>query len=40
MDATYPPFDVQDSSGTYSGYDVYLAHELARQWGIRAAWCL
>jgi len=36
MDATYPPFDVQDNSGTCSGYDVDLAHELARRWDVRA----
>ena len=36
MDATYAPFEVQDETGEYSGYDVDLAHELARRWGARA----
>ena len=36
MDATYPPFDMQDETGVYSGYDVDLAHELAKRWGVRA----
>jgi ABC-type amino acid transport substrate-binding protein len=36
MDATYPPFGLQDSSGRFSGYDVALVEELARRWGVRA----
>ena len=36
MDATYPPFDMQDGAGGFSGYDVDLAHELARRWDVRA----
>jgi len=36
MDAMYPPFEVQDESGDFSGYDVDLAQELARRWGVRA----
>ncbi len=34
MDAAYPPFDVQDSSGRFAGYDVDLAMELAARWGV------
>jgi polar amino acid transport system substrate-binding protein len=34
MDAAYPPFDVQDSSGRFAGYDVDLATELAARWGV------
>lgn len=36
MDATYPPFEVQDQAGRFSGYDVDLAEELATRWGVRA----
>jgi polar amino acid transport system substrate-binding protein len=36
MDAAYPPFEVQDSSGSFAGYDVDLARELAARWGVRA----
>jgi len=36
MDAAYPPFEVQDETGRFSGYDVDLAEELARRWGVRA----
>lgn len=36
MDAAYPPFEVQDGSGQFSGYDVDLAAELARRWGVQA----
>ncbi|MBC7261888.1 MAG: transporter substrate-binding domain-containing protein, partial [Chloroflexi bacterium] len=36
MDATYPPFEVQDEAGHFYGYDVDLAEELARRWGVRA----
>ena len=35
MDATYPPFGVQDATGRFSGYDVDLVEELARRWGLR-----
>jgi len=34
MDATYPPFGVQDESGGFYGYDVDLMQELARRWGV------
>jgi ABC-type amino acid transport substrate-binding protein len=36
MDATYPPFELQDEAGAFSGYDVDLARELATCWGVRA----
>jgi polar amino acid transport system substrate-binding protein len=36
MDATYPPFGIQDQSGRFSGYDVDLMLELANRWGVRA----
>jgi ABC-type amino acid transport substrate-binding protein len=36
MDAAYPPFEVQDSSGRFAGYDVDLAEELAARWGVGA----
>jgi ABC-type amino acid transport substrate-binding protein len=36
MDATYPPFGLQDATGDFSGYDVDLVEELARRWGLRA----
>nr|MBC7244435.1 amino acid ABC transporter substrate-binding protein [Chloroflexota bacterium] len=36
MDATYPPFEVQDEFGRFYGYDVDLVEELARRWGVRA----
>lgn len=36
MDATYPPFEMQDEVGSFHGYDVDLVEELARRWGIRA----
>jgi ABC-type amino acid transport substrate-binding protein len=36
MDAAYPPFEVQDETGRFSGYDVDLAEELATRWGVRA----
>jgi len=35
MDATYPPFEMQDETG-FSGYDVDLAQELAKRWGVQA----
>lgn len=34
MEAAYPPFEVQDAEGRFSGYDVELLEELARRWGI------
>jgi ABC-type amino acid transport substrate-binding protein len=34
MDATYPPFDIQDGSGRFYGYDVDLMTELSRRWGV------
>jgi ABC-type amino acid transport substrate-binding protein len=36
MDATYPPFESIDAAGQFLGYDVDLANELARRWGVRA----
>jgi len=36
MDATYAPFEVQDETGRFCGYDVELARELARRWGLDA----
>jgi len=36
MDAAYPPFEVQDSTGRFAGYDVHLARELTARWGVRA----
>jgi ABC-type amino acid transport substrate-binding protein len=36
MDASYPPFGVQDESGRFYGYDVGLMEELARRWGMDA----
>jgi arginine/lysine/histidine/glutamine transport system substrate-binding/permease protein len=35
MDATYPPFEVQDETGGFFGYDVDLVEELARRWEVR-----
>lgn len=34
MEAAYPPFEVQDAEGRFSGYDVDLIQELALRWGI------
>jgi len=34
MEAAYPPFEVQDGEGHFSGYDVDLLQELARRWGF------
>jgi ABC-type amino acid transport substrate-binding protein len=36
MDATYPPFGMQDAAGRFLGYDVDLMVELANRWGMRA----
>lgn len=36
MDATYPPFELQDATGQFVGYDVDLANELASRWGVQA----
>ncbi len=36
MDASYPPFDNVGEAGQFAGYDVDLANELARRWGVRA----
>jgi ABC-type amino acid transport substrate-binding protein len=36
MDAAYAPFEVQDSTGRFAGYDVDLAEELAARWGVGA----
>ena len=34
IDATYPPFGLQDASGQFVGYDVDLLRELAVRWGV------
>lgn len=34
MDASYPPFEWIDDQGEFVGYDVDLARELARRWGV------
>lgn len=34
MDASYPPFEWIDEQGEFKGYDVDLARELARRWGV------
>jgi ABC-type amino acid transport substrate-binding protein len=34
MEAAYPPFEVQDAEGRFSGYDVDLMQELARRWSV------
>lgn len=36
MDASYPPFGVQDATGQFVGYDVDLVEELAERWGVRS----
>jgi ABC-type amino acid transport substrate-binding protein len=35
MEAAYPPFEMLDGEGHFSGYDVDLVQELARRWGVR-----
>lgn len=34
MDASYPPFEWIDEQGEFKGYDVDLARELGRRWGV------
>src|SRR5512137_2250042 len=34
MEAAYPPFEVQDAAGHFSGYDVDLMQELAHRWSV------
>jgi len=36
MEAAYPPFEMQDGEGRFSGYDVDLIRELARRWNVGA----
>lgn len=36
MEAAYPPFGMVDAAGTFSGFDVDLARELASRWGLQA----
>jgi polar amino acid transport system substrate-binding protein len=36
MEAAYPPFEVLDAEGRFSGYDVELIQELAHRWGLGA----
>ncbi|MFH1085849.1 MAG: transporter substrate-binding domain-containing protein, partial [Chloroflexota bacterium] len=35
MDASYPPFELVDDAGRFSGLDVDLAQALAQRWGVR-----
>jgi ABC-type amino acid transport substrate-binding protein len=35
MDASYPPFEVVDQQGRFSGLDVDLAQALATRWGVQ-----
>jgi len=35
MDASFPPFEVVDDHGRFSGLDVDLATTLAERWGVR-----
>ena len=35
MDASFPPFEVVDDQGRFSGLDVDLATDLAERWGVR-----
>lgn len=34
MDASYPPFDLVDEAGRFSGYDVDLGTAIAARWGV------
>ncbi len=34
-DASYPPFSAVDENGNFFGFDVDLADELGRRWGVR-----
>jgi polar amino acid transport system substrate-binding protein len=34
MDASYPPFENIDEEGNLTGYDIDLAHELGRRFGV------
>lgn len=34
MDASFPPFEVVTASGEFVGYDIELARELGRRWGL------
>jgi ABC-type amino acid transport substrate-binding protein len=36
MDASYPPFENIDEEGNLIGYDIDLAHELARRFGVES----
>ncbi len=36
LDASYPPFETTDGQGNFGGFDVDLAHEIARRLGVRA----
>ena len=35
MDASFPPFEMVDAEGRFSGLDVDLANELGRRWGVQ-----
>lgn len=35
MEAAYPPFGMVDAAGTFSGFDVDLARELAARWSLQ-----
>lgn len=34
MDASYPPFEFTDEDGNLAGFDIDLAHELGRRFGV------
>ncbi|MBI3762739.1 MAG: amino acid ABC transporter substrate-binding protein [Chloroflexi bacterium] len=36
VDASYPPFEALDANGNFIGFDIDLAHEIARRLGARA----
>lgn len=35
LDPSFPPFDYLDSAGNPTGFDVDLAQEIAKQWGLQ-----
>ncbi len=37
MDASYPPFEVEEEGATFRGYDVDLAREIGRRLGLEVA---
>lgn len=36
LDASYPPFETTDGQGNFGGFDVAVAHEIARRLGVQA----